>query len=135
MLNQSDISADSQWATVQTQLSNLAAFSAVRSQEARQELFQDYVSNLQVPEQASQLKAAACMLATYRCCFQSQWTLMVPIHLDSTVCTLCKLVQVVTTCSLCYSQAATNTILTPAIRQAHTTAGRPCIIVLCLASY
>lgn len=76
MLNQSDISADSQWATVQTQLSNLAAFSAVRSQEARQELFQDYVSNLQVPEQASQLKAAACMLANYRCCFQSQWTLM-----------------------------------------------------------
>ena len=65
MLNQSDISADSQWATVQTQLSNLAAFSAVRSQEDRQQLFQDYVSNLQVPEQASQLKSCslyACQL-------------------------------------------------------------------------
>ena len=53
MLNQSDITADSQWSTVQGQLSSLAAFSAVKSQEDRQHLFQDYVSNLQVSVQAS----------------------------------------------------------------------------------
>ena len=52
MLNQSDITADSQWSTAQTQLSSLAAFSAVRSQQDRQQLFQDYVNDLQVPTQA-----------------------------------------------------------------------------------
>lgn len=49
MLNQSDIMADSQWTTVQPQLSRLAAFAAVRSQEDRQQLFQEYVTDLQVP--------------------------------------------------------------------------------------
>ena len=52
MLNQSDITADSQWTAVQPQLSRLAAFPAVRSQEERQQLFQEYVTDLQVTTQA-----------------------------------------------------------------------------------
>ncbi|KAL3149568.1 hypothetical protein ABBQ32_002344 [Trebouxia sp. C0010 RCD-2024] len=47
MLNDSDIGPDSQWSTVRSQLSSLAAFSAVRSQEERQQLFQEYVTDLQ----------------------------------------------------------------------------------------
>ena len=49
MLSQSDLTADSQWSTVQSQLSNLAPFSAVKSHEDRQQLLQDYMSDLQVP--------------------------------------------------------------------------------------
>lgn len=48
MLSQSDLTADSQWSTVQSQLSNLAPFSAVKSHEDRQQLLQDYMSDLQV---------------------------------------------------------------------------------------
>ena len=49
MLSQSDLTADSQWSTVQSHLSSLAPFCAVKLEEDRQQLFQDYVGDLQVP--------------------------------------------------------------------------------------
>ncbi len=48
MLNQSDIGPDSKWSTVQQQHSGLAAFSAVKSDEDRQQVFQEYSGDLKV---------------------------------------------------------------------------------------
>ena len=61
MLNESDIGPDSQWSTVRSQLSSLAAFSAVGSPEDRQQLFQEYVTDLQV------LSAQSCLRMILRC--------------------------------------------------------------------
>ncbi len=54
MLNESDIKSDSEWSTVQAQLSSLAAFAAVKSGEDRQQLFQEYTADLQVSISHSQ---------------------------------------------------------------------------------
>ena len=48
MLSQSDITAGSQWSTLQPNLSSLAAYSAVKSDAERQQLFQEYTGELQV---------------------------------------------------------------------------------------
>ena len=54
MLSQSDVKAESDWSTVQGQLSSLAAFTAVKSGEDREQLFQEYTGNLQVGIRHSQ---------------------------------------------------------------------------------
>ena len=48
MLSQSDITAGSQWSKFQPNLSSLAAYSAVKSDAERQQLFQEYTGELQV---------------------------------------------------------------------------------------
>lgn len=64
MLNQSDAGPDRQWSTVRSQLSSLAAFSAVSSEEDRQRLFQEYVTDLQVPPALSSATAHVATLLT-----------------------------------------------------------------------
>jgi hypothetical protein len=54
MLSQSDIKPDSEWSIVQGQLSSLAAFTAVKSGEDRQQLFQEYTGDLQVSSRSTQ---------------------------------------------------------------------------------
>ncbi len=58
MLAESDIKPDSDWSTVQGQLSSLAAFTAVKSDEDRRQLFQEYTGDLQVSISHSQSVAA-----------------------------------------------------------------------------
>ena len=48
MLSQSGIAADSQWRTVKPQMASLAAFTALKSDQDRQQLFEEYVNNLKV---------------------------------------------------------------------------------------
>ena len=48
MLSKSDMNADSRWANVQPQLASLAAFTALKRDQDRRQLFQDYVDDLQV---------------------------------------------------------------------------------------
>ncbi len=54
MLSESDIGPDSDWSRVQGQLSSLAAFSAVKPGEERQQLFQEYTADLQVSSSSIQ---------------------------------------------------------------------------------
>lgn len=48
MLSESDIRPESDWSSLQGQLSSLAAFTAVKSDEDRHQLFQEYTADLQV---------------------------------------------------------------------------------------
>ena len=48
MLTESDLTADSNWSTAQAQLADLAPFSAVTSEQEREQLFEDYVGDLKV---------------------------------------------------------------------------------------
>ena len=48
MLAQSNISLEDAWPKVRSQLASLSAFSAVKSELDRQEMYQDYIADLQV---------------------------------------------------------------------------------------
>ena len=48
MLAQSNISLEDAWPGVRSQLATLSAFSAVKSELDRQEMYQDYIADLQV---------------------------------------------------------------------------------------
>ncbi|KAL0019460.1 hypothetical protein WJX77_005863 [Trebouxia sp. C0004] len=67
MLSQSNVKPESDWSTVQAQLSSLAAFATVTSGEERQQLFQEYTANLQ---------AAADRAAAVALCEEEFWGLL-----------------------------------------------------------
>ena len=48
MLAQSNVSLEDAWPSVRSQLASLSAFSAVKSELDRQEMYQDYIADLQV---------------------------------------------------------------------------------------
>ena len=48
MLSQSGLAAHSQWGTVKPQMASLAAYTALKSDQDRQQLFEEYVNNLKV---------------------------------------------------------------------------------------
>lgn len=67
MLSESDIRPETDWSSLQGQLSSLAAFTAVKSDEDRHQLFQEYTADLQ---------AAADRAAAVALCEEEFWGLL-----------------------------------------------------------
>lgn len=73
MLSQSDITADSRWSSVQSQLSGLAAFSALKSQEDRLQLFEEYSGDLRVSSKLLSHACGTCVPALHLFVFAAYW--------------------------------------------------------------